>query len=125
MAFIQPCFIRLNTLKIRKKLEELGYKLCPNGRGIWNIPIDELNYIKTIEGGLYCGVNGRWDNLSIDCGANEDLFFALAALREDVDNNQWFTDGKLWEKTNNDLPSRYMQLEGHKATTEELLEHFK
>lgn len=27
MGFIQPCFIRKNTPELRKKLEELGYKM--------------------------------------------------------------------------------------------------
>ena len=29
MAFTQPCYIRKNTPELRKKLEELGYKIEP------------------------------------------------------------------------------------------------
>jgi hypothetical protein len=61
----------------------------------------------------------------IDCGENIDLFLAIAALRDDTDRCQWFTDGKLWEMVDSDLPSHYMQLEGHKATPEEIVNHFK
>lgn len=116
MAFIQPCFIRKNTPELRKKLEELGYKMnliySPNEQNLY------------IGGGVYSSANFI-DNYYLDCGTNEELFLALAALRDDSDYIQWFTDGKLWEKSNNDLPSHYMQLEGHKATVEEIIECFK
>lgn len=61
----------------------------------------------------------------IDCGENIYLFLAIAALRDDTNYKQWFTDGNIWELNNDNLPSRYMQLNGHKATVEELIEHFK
>lgn len=61
----------------------------------------------------------------IDCGENIELFLAIAALRDDSDYMQWFTDDNIWELNNDDLPSRYMQLNGHKATVEELIKHFK
>ena len=126
MAFIESCFIRKNTPELRKKLKELGYTNTPNGRGEWFIPIEELKYLVTYPiSGCYQGCNGYWYEDDFDCGINEDLFLALAALRDDTNDNQWFTDGKLWEKSNNDLPSHYMQLEGHKATVEEIIEHFK
>lgn len=60
----------------------------------------------------------------IDCGENIDLFLAIAALRDDTDKYQWFTDGKIAEMSNEDLPSRYMQMEGHKCTVEELIKIF-
>ena len=124
--FTQSCFIRKNTPELRKKLEELGYTNIPNGRGEWYIPIEELKYLVTYPiSGCYQGCNGYWYEDDFDCGTNEELFLALAALRDDTDKNQWFTDGKLWEKSNNNLPSRYMQLNGHKATVEEIIEHFK
>lgn len=126
MAFIQPCFIRKNTPELRKKLEELGYTNTPSGRGEWFIPIEELKYLVTYPiSGCYQGCNGYWYEDDFDCGTNEELFLALAALRDDSDYMQWFTDGKLWEKSNTDLPSHYMQLEGHKATVKEIIEHFK
>ena len=119
--FTQPCFIRKNTPELRKKLEEFGY-----------IMGESLNTNKSK--GLICTKYGKVFNIicnadiskyDIDCGTNEELFLALAALRDDNDYMQWFTDGKLWEKSNNNLPSHYMQLEGHKATVEEIIEHFK
>ena len=122
MSFIQPCFIRKNTPELRKKLEEFGYKYSTVG-GIKsnNIVVSpgcifDIYPVDTIKRGF---------NNCIDCETNEELFLALAALRDDTDYMQWFTDGKLWEKSNSDLPSHYMQLEGHKATVEEIIEHFK
>ena len=127
--FTQPCFIRKNTPELRKKLEELGYK--PNGyECFWE---DNSRYIITTidnQGYSYYTLCIKdscllENELFIDCEDNEELFLALAALRDDSDYMQWFTDGKLWEKSNNDLPSHYMQLEGNKATVEEIIEHFK
>ena len=135
MGFIQPCFIKKNTPELMNKLEELGYK---PSYPIFQYP-EAFKHIAACNffGSKYYGVSD--DELSchgeiidviknggmIDCGTNEELFLALSALRDDTDKNQWFTDGKLWEKSNNDLPSHYMQLEGHKATIEEIVEHFK
>ena len=132
MAFIQPCFIRKNTPELRKKLEDLEYK--PN-RFLKQYP-DIWSGIGAFINSTYYGLGkNELENYApkehyegkhfIDCGTNEQLFLALASLRDDSDYMQWFTDGKLWEKSNNDLPSHYMQLEGHKATVEEIIECFK
>lgn len=69
----------------------------------------------------------------INCEDNEDLFLALATLRNDSDIHQWFTDGEKWVIS--DIHSllelkEYFQLvkfdysKTHKATTEELIKHF-
>jgi hypothetical protein len=69
----------------------------------------------------------------IKCEDNEDLFLALAALRNDSDIHQWFTDGEKWVIS--DVHSllelkEYFQLikfdysKTHKATAEELIKHF-
>ena len=125
--FTTPCFIRKNTPELRKKLEELGYTFLPNGYAEWNIPIEELPYLQcNTERNLpyYIGKNGWMDG--IDCGENEQLFLAIAALREDSDKFQWFCDDNgLWEMSESDVPSRYMQMNGHKATLAELIEYFK
>lgn len=116
MGFIQPCFIRKNTPKLMKNIEELGYKM--------NLTYSRNEQNLYICGGVYSSANFI-DNFYLDCGTNEELFLALAALRDDSDKNQWFTDGKLWEKSNDELPSHYMQLEGHKATVEEIIKQFR
>lgn len=73
------------------------------------------SYFEEDEGREDCG---------IDCGENEVLFIALAALRDDRNANQWFTDGKSFEKSAREFPSRYMMMHGHKATADELVEYF-
>lgn len=85
--FKQNCFIRKNTPELRKKLEELGYKYSTqNGIKSNNIVVSlgcifDIYPIDTIKRGF---------NNCIDCGTNEELFLALAALRDDIDKNQWF-----------------------------------
>ena len=123
--FTHSCYIKKNTKKIRERLKKLGYKENPY-KSITNdekwiycnsqyFSIESPLIIQSIEG--YEG--------TINCEDNENLFFAIAALREDIDKYQWFTDGNIWEMSNEDLPSKYMQLEGHKATIKELLNEFK
>lgn len=120
--FTQPCFIRKNTPKLRDRLEELGYKFSFSvrmGYGIGIITINE-NVVSN---------NGHDIGDAIDCGENEELFLALAALREDSDINQYFTNGNGWYKHLSDLSDDFLvrlKLNGFdKATPEELIEHFK
>ena len=68
----------------------------------------------------------------IDCGTNEELFLAIAALRDDTDKNQWFTDGDKWILCPEIKFSTYWAYNDvyintdtiHKATVNELIEHF-
>lgn len=146
MGFTTPCFIRKNTQELRIGLEELGYNILNFG----NTTLDEHNYdgngshksieegkaIITSYGNLY-GVIYNVDTVTkkgrIDCGTNEELFLAIAALRDDTDKYQWFTDGDKWilcPKTKfstywvyNDIDVNADTI--HKATVDELIEHFK
>ena len=133
--FTQPCFIRKNTPELRKKLEELGYTNTPSGRGEWFIPIEELEYLVTYPiSGCYQGCNGYWYEDDFDCGTNEELFLALAALRNDTDKNQWVIDEANecfgWEDSwmicdKDDMNERVVYTHYRKATVEEIIEHFK
>lgn len=143
MAFTQPCFIRKNSPELRKKLEELGYE--PNAyESFWE---DDNRYIITTIGsqgyGYYtlCIKNCCLleNELFIDCGTNEELFLALSALRDDTDINQWFimdcdvylhinkgdwfisTDRNKGKHIGTQIDPMYC----HKATVEEIIEHFK
>ena len=143
MIFKQPCFIRKNTPELRKKLEELGYE--PNAyESFWE---DDNRYIITTIGsqgyGYYtlCIKNCCLleNELFIDCGTNEELFLALSALRDDTDINQWFimdcdvylhinkgdwfisTDRNKGKHIGTQIDPMYC----HKATVEEIIEHFK
>lgn len=62
----------------------------------------------------------------INCIGNPALFQAITAMRDDSDYMQWFTDGKWW------LLCEYGNIQHgrnspfiHKATREELINHFK
>jgi hypothetical protein len=134
MAFIQPCFIRKNTPELRKKLEELGY-LPPSK--VW---YNENFAICTIyREYITCKIDDDFERiveptyLNIDCGTNEELFLALAALRDDTDKWQMFVfdgidvpdyflqKGDMWICT----LDKHLVENCHKATVEELIEHFK
>ena len=138
--FTTSCFIRKNTPELRGKLEKLGYSPTLNGHGEWFIPMDELPYLETFPmSKSYMGRAGVCCTSVIDCGTNEELFLALAALRDDTDKDQWFTDGSDWAIWREDgsfrgkliagfefhyLPSNTNYNKYHKATAEEIVEHF-
>ena len=129
MGFTTPAFIRRNTPELRKKLEELGYRL-------FGEELDEdLCIFTSPECGLYnieffSNIPHPEETDSIDCGTNENLFLAIAALRDDTDRKQWFTDGYHWEICPDEVAyiNAWIDRYGyspHKATVEELIEHFK
>lgn len=127
--FTTPCFIRKNTYELRKKLEKLGYELssCVNGRHTGTI------YCY----GGYCFASFPLDcpkDAMFDCGENENLFLALAALRADSDKYQWFKctspilegciryiRGDLRQCFTNIMPNKS---HWRKVTAYELIEHF-
>ena len=124
MGFTTPCFIRKNTDNIRNRLKELGYYCNPylgwhnlftcvfGVNSVYSLDDYETNGLKEIDG-------------LIDCGTNEDLFLALAALRDDTDKFQWFISPEgIWAyNKNNDSIS--VSPKWRKATVDELIEHFK
>ena len=131
MGFTTPCFIRKSTYKLRKKLDELGYRLFGAELN------EDLCIFTEPEYGLYSveffsNIPHPDETDSIDCGTNEDLFMSIAALRDDIDENQWFTNGKEWFKCQylkvgmhyQDKPEILFE-KWHKATEEELIENFK
>lgn len=148
MAFIQSCFIQKCTQTLIEELIALGYKIsdrtslsygifCNNGK----IKICSTNEQPSIK-----------DKNFIQCYDNEDLFLALAAMKDDTDKHQWFVlDTRLgsinypdslipkgslmkcmtdsWnidlleDGTPNPLSSR--NIPAHKANTKELLFFFQ
>lgn len=139
--FTQPCFIRKNNEALRKKLRKMKYvpfysideKDDKNSKGLgvnhkpWGEPsffhITDCNYF----------INSGF----IDCGDNEELFFALAALNDRNDYMQWFTDGKDWVLCDRDDFKEYFSYlynrgeykifdlgKFKKATAKELINHF-
>ena len=135
MKFLYSCLINKNTLELRKKLENLGYKL--KGK------FKDFSFI-------YCK-NGYYSTPSvnekppkdyyIDCGTNEELFLAIAALRDDSDINQWFVYNNTdWENeedlkeitfflckeknVKSEMCCNLLYNDCRKATVEELIKHF-
>ena len=124
MAFIQECFVRNpeNKFHLIAELTLLGYQamyMC------WRNNIGGANLVG--EGQTWHCTDSDNKPWCIDCGTNEEMFLSLAALRDDTDKNQWFVDdiAGVWERSESELTSKYMQLNGHKATAEEIVEHFK
>lgn len=143
MGFTTPCFIRKNTQELRRGLEELGYsknypKWTDDCSIIWayQYPMkgfDTPNYVIADSFDIPFDKHSALCGKFVDCGANEELFLAIAALRDDTDKYQWFTDGDKWilcPKTKfstywvyNDIDVNTDTI--HKATVDELIEHFK
>ena len=137
--FTTPCFIRKNTAELRKKLEELGYISDKNNLlNIGGFPC-LYTYWHPNLGGIYNGIPCYFVNSYINCRTNEDLFLTLAALREDTNKGQWFVmDAEVyadipkgtWFKATNRNGGRHIgtqidPLHCHKATVEEIINHFK
>lgn len=131
--FTQSAFIRKNTPELREKLINLGLKI-----GLYR---EDAPIISACYGEINATFNKEPYPNDIDCGENENLFLALAALRDDDNDDymQYFTDGEGgWllhehkDKTFNMIIGMYEQYGGtciyssyHKATPKELIEHFK
>lgn len=155
MIFLTPAFVRVNDPEKRKELTEwlkgIGYMVCRcclfDG---WNTlhcgainrdRIDsEVHGIPDYDGDT--GYNVGWfkaedadkKHPSYDCGENIELFKALAAMNDENDREQWFTDtaddfclcssdrwSDEWQKENFEKYYCYWR----KATAEEIIEHFK
>ena len=134
--FTQRCFIRSNSWQIINTLMKFGKNVLnkePNGYIVSNEELvysvcDEEEYLENMI------LNGF-----IDCGTNEELFLAIASLRDDSDRFQWFIhDDSDWndepnifwykcesESINDDMALNLMCNDCRKATVEELIKHFE
>lgn len=139
--FIQPCFIRKNTPELRKKLEEFGYNRYPRWMADWDDDDSRYKYLATDV--LYYTYPQEPSKPKkgehINCGTNEELFLAIAALRDDSDINQWFVmdveeyvninQGDWFIATDRNkgkhIGTQINPMYCHKATVEEIIEHFK
>lgn len=143
MGFTTPSFILKNTPELRDKLVRLGYKI-----GYERYINDDFLATDNDEMfGIDVPYTPEQCNGYIHCGTNEALFLAIAALRDDTDENQWFvTDSPLsvsyYDAVGNDhyftepkgsvffwdinwMNATIISGYFHKATVEELIEHFK
>ena len=80
MGFTTPCFIRKSTPELRKKLEELGYRLfgaeLNEDLCIFTGPEYSLYSVE-----FFSNIPHPDETDSVDCGTNEELFLAIASLR--------------------------------------------
>lgn len=127
MAFTTPCFIRKNTPELRKRLSDLGYRQlrCLEGECL----VTGVDLVSSISAECFDNKDPRitWDAAGrIDCGDNEELFLALAALRDDTDRYQWFiTPEGCWVYNKGYESISEVSYEWHKATPTEIIAHFK
>ena len=132
MGFTTPCFIRKNAPKLQEKLKNIGYRSLDNDNDKRDGLVADRN------GFMYSIFEKNVLGSTYNCGTNEELFLAIASLRDDTDDNQLFTNGKGdWgicrDGSDGGLPG--MDFYGipndfnlsyyHKATVNELIEHFK
>lgn len=134
------CFLRHSHKDVTDKLHRLGGRM---GSGFWH---SDNRTILAAYPKIYTCYDDERDNDKrlledgfIDCGHNEKLFLALAALNDEYDDGQWFvypkenhwflcTDSNIEEVRNE--PSTRMSCQAawfyksHKATVDELIEHF-
>ena len=138
--FIKECFIRKNTEQLIYKLYKLGYEyyrpldgfknVCTNfGK---NIDFDGNESDRYVIDAFDDGYISQFNKIMIDCGTNEELFLSIAALRDDSDKFQYFTNGVFLIKCSqidlkHELDNNYEEFcvaDFHKATVEELIKHF-
>ena len=115
MGFTTKCFIRKNTPELRNKLKEL--RIPHNDFDDCDRPWIAVNY------GMWISVDEGYDRLfpyEIDCGTNEELFLALAAMRDDSDYMQWFISPKTQTKR---LSGYFGQVVGMDGYYQEIIEH--
>ena len=133
--FTQKCFIQENNQLLRLRLEELGY-----GKSIFFE--GDLPYLYTDicregtlkpfydEANFDAPILFHTNDSIINCKGNESLFLAIAALRDDSNEHQWFVwddddEGDKWKLYDNDSNWSWWIFECHKASAKELIEHFK
>ena len=138
--FTSKCFIRKNTPELINKLIDLGYVKALSDEEyteseVYGLIVDQGDIVP-LEHPL------QEDELIftynfIDCDDNEELFIALAALRDDSDYMQWFINDYGYcniccDKNVEDYKSGYgkqmyriIDETYHKMSAEELIKHSK
>lgn len=133
--FTTPCFIRKNTVELRKKLEDLGYSFF-----FGNMKRRETDILICHDDICFVMSSVDVNEKGIDCGDNEELFLALAALQDgNNDVGQWFViDVEVYKELSTGDWFKATKIGGgkhvginidaaycHKATVDEIMEHFK
>lgn len=143
MKFKYSCVVFDNSEELRNGLEALGYELSGKTDG---------SALTAYANGIYKTAweyTNPYTNVIIDCHNNGELFLAIAAIRDDSDENQWFVTeaDQAWVNIGVYMPKGSFfkcftkdvypeELKGkekfcnslvpiHKATIDELINYFK
>lgn len=141
MGFTTPCFIRKNTPTLQERLKNLGYLSLDNDNDKRDGLVADRN------GFMYSIFEKNVLGSTYNCGINEELFLAIAALRDDTNNSQWFIAESSLSVSFHDAIGNdhyFVEPKGsfffwdiewqnativsgfvRKATVDELIEHFK
>jgi hypothetical protein len=123
--FTEKCFIRKYSQELVNKLVEIGHNV---------IRFSEPQYIVCDKNNVYLTsiLPDKDINEYICCDTNDELFLAIASIRNDKPDYQWFVwddDVVAYNKFKQYIPGEQWEewwwFEVHKATVNELLEHFK
>lgn len=123
--FTEKCFIRKYSQELVNKLVEIGHNV---------IRFSEPQYIVCDKNNVY--LTSILPDKDIDkyicCDTNDELFLAIASLRDDKPDYQWFVwddDEVAYNKFKQYIPGEHWEewwwFEVHKANAEELIEYFK
>lgn len=139
--FEQSCFIRKNNFQLRLALHNLGYENSRNDTvGNCIATIATTKHYNTIPQYYVDSNDPRITWKGVDCGTNEELFIAIASLRNDSDKNQWFICQEEYISTHTmelvkagtwQMNTQYDKLTyslkhlWRKASVQELIEHFE
>lgn len=95
--FTQPCFINKNTKELKYALKDLGYKddtniWCTKSRKTYayHYPFSSAIFLNADSLDIPFAKGSSLRGKFIDCGDNEDLFLAIAAMNDENDYMQWF-----------------------------------
>lgn len=139
IMFTTPTFTKY-SLELESKLRDLGYTLdvSPELRANESLTEEYIYVVHDVAtvtaykpdiDTLYgCDVyNTLKTKVWIDCEENETLFLAIAALRDDSDYMQVYTNGTKWIICDgSDFNRWYIENHNlHKATVTELINHFR
>lgn len=130
MAHTSQCHCRVSTPTLWRKLHYVGLSPNPAQRHL----AAGKDVILSVSDGFFQTVpESEIPEESVDCGSNDDLFVAIAALDDATDLHQWFVynDGEeeRWFRCNQDDVTDAMWEDGkyrfcHKADVNEILYHF-
>lgn len=134
-------FYKKKYPELRGKLKKMGYYVCHCTGGATAVSLmallGEVHAVCAEELDIFEDEVKSGKCKLIYCGDNEQLFIALAAMRDDTDKDQLFTNGIDWAinreaARNLGLPGfeylsfpRDIDTPLHKATKEEIMNYFK